>query len=74
MRVSFGLVSRLPWAEELVLRAIAPSAMKIVLPVLYGVPAQSPYVLTPAAAFARHGVTPPAELYAGYRSAACEAG
>lgn len=74
MRVSFGLASRLPWLEEFVLRAIAPSAVKIALPVLYGVPAQSPEVLTPAAAFARHGVAPPAEIYAGYRAAAREAG
>ncbi|MFT3926557.1 MAG: oxygenase MpaB family protein [Myxococcales bacterium] len=74
MRVSFGLVSRLPWLEEILLRAIAPSAVKLALPVLYGVPAQSPEVLTPAAAFARHGVARPAEIYAGYRSAEHEAG
>lgn len=64
IRMAFGFASQWPWLEIQILKLISPHTIKVVEPVLYGVHQGRTPAMTPAQAFATHGVPSPTEMIA----------
>ncbi|MFJ6699529.1 oxygenase MpaB family protein [Streptomyces sp. NPDC091272] len=63
-RFLFRRLEKKPAAKLRVIGSIAPTAARVMAPVLFKVPAEREVVLTPGEAFAHYGIDPPAELRA----------
>ena len=64
MKLNFRIVALSPRLQVLALRVISPATVPVAGPAVLGMEPRNPEVLTPAEAYARHGVPTPAELYA----------
>jgi len=67
LRLSFVVLAR-PKLSMVALEFLSPSTVPIAGPALLGIPPVSEETLTPAQAFARHGIATPAELYGQFKA------
>lgn len=68
LRVAFFLTALFPLVEVNLLRILSPMTVPVAAPVLFGLPATKPEVLTPAEARERYGYAKPAEAHAKWRA------
>ncbi|MGV0625751.1 oxygenase MpaB family protein [Mycolicibacter minnesotensis] len=67
LRVAMAVLAR-PRPSLMALRFLSPSTLRVAAPALLGITPVTPQTVTPAEAFARHGISTPKELYEQFRT------